>query len=490
YRTGDVVKYREGGELEYVGRADSQVKVRGYRIELGEVEAALRAQSQVKEAAVLVRGEEKGEKRLVAYVVAEAGAETTVAELRDYLRERVPAYMVPSSIMLIDTLKLTPNGKIDQRALPDPDEARPAARNAFVAPRNLTELHIAEIWEEVLNIRPVGATDNFFDLGGDSILGLRVAARIFKKFAYDLPLSAFFAGGTVEHIASIIRDKTGTRSSHLVALQTGGARAPIFFVHPIGGGVVCYAYLARLLGAEQPVYALQALEQDDPHREVETMADSYIEAMREAQPEGPYLLGGWSFGAYVAFEIAARLKREGQEVKLLAILDNAAPGLKGDSPEDDPLDGDDPVELARILESFANLKEPLPIAEDYLRQLAPDEQLLYIMEVAKKARIMPQELTLHQVKRSLNNFKSRVQAARSYTPQTYPGKVTLFRCTEPRADDRAILEADPTWGWNEISSEPVELHVVAGSHESMVAEPDVQDVAAQLKECIDRIEME
>jgi thioesterase domain-containing protein len=246
--------------------------------------------------------------------------------------------------------------------------------------------------------------------------------------------------------------------------------------------------LARHLGPDQTVYAFQALEKDDPHKTVETMAAAYIEAMREAQPNGPYLLGGWSFGTYVAFEMACQLKRAGEEIELLAICDNGKPGLNDQAPEDDPTSGKDPVALARILENFANLKEPLPIDEDHLRQLGPDEQLLYIMEQAKKARIMPQELTLHQVKRSLHNFKSRVEAARSYVPPVYPGKVTLFKADESQPWDTDYLATDPTWGWGGISSEPVEMHRVSGSHETVIAEPAVIDLAAKLKECIARIE--
>jgi amino acid adenylation domain-containing protein len=488
YRTGDLTRYREDGSIEYLGRIDSQVKVRGYRIELGEIEAVLRTFEPIQDAIVIQKGESREAQQLVAYVVPQPNSDLKIDTVRDYLKSELPAYMIPSAIMTIDALPLTLNGKIDYRELPDGDAEKAQARTAFVAPRNLVELHVAEIWQEVLNVPRVGATDNFFDLGGHSMLGLRVSARVFEKFGYDLPLSAFFDGGTVEHLASLIRNKTNTGSSHLVALQGGSSGPPIFFVHPIGGGVVCYAYLARHLGAEQRVYALQALEKDDPHTQVETMAASYIEAMRQAEPNGPYLLGGWSFGSYVAFEMASQLKQAGQEVELLAIFDNGAPGSNNQPPEDDPLDGKDPIALARILESFANLKEPMPIDEDHLQQLGADEQLLYIMEQAKKARIMPQELTLHQVKRSLHNFKSRVEAARSYVAQVYPGKVTLFRCAEIQPADTDVLAADPTWGWGRVSSEPVELHIVAGSHESMVAEPDVLDAAAKLKECIAQIE--
>jgi amino acid adenylation domain-containing protein len=488
YRTGDLARYREDGAIEYLGRIDNQVKVRGYRIELGEIEAVLRGFDLIQEAIVIQKGESRESQRLVAYVVPKGDGDLTIDAVRDYLKSELPAYMIPSAIMTIDMLPLTDNGKIDYRELPDWDDETAQVRRSFVAPRNLVELHVAEIWQDVLNVRPIGATDNFFDLGGHSMLGLRVSARIFEEFGYDLPLSAFFEGGTVEHLASLIQNKTNTRSSHLVTLQAGTSGPPIFFVHPIGGGVVCYAYLARHLGADQRVYALQALEKDDPHTQVETMAAGYIEAMRQVEPNGPYLLGGWSFGAYVAFEMASQLKQAGQQVELLAILDNGAPGLNNSAPEDDPINSNDPVALARILESFANLKEPMPIDEDHLRQLGADEQLLYIMAQAKKARIMPQELTLHQVKRSLHNFKSRVEAARSYAAQVYPGKITLFRCAETQPADTDVLAADPTWGWSRISSEPVELHMVAGSHESMVAEPDVLDAAAKLKECIAQIE--
>jgi amino acid adenylation domain-containing protein len=487
YRTGDLARYRKDGAIEYLGRIDSQVKVRGYRIELGEIEAVLKTFEPVQDAVVIQKGESREAQRLVAYIVPKANSDLTIAAVRDYLKTELPAYMIPSVIMLIDAFPLTQNGKIDYRELPDTD-AETAPVRTFVAPRNIVELHVAEIWQEVLNVPRVGATDNFFELGGHSMLGMRVSARIFEKFGYEVPLSVFFEGGTVEHVASLIRNKTDMSSSHLVMLQSGTSGPPIFLVHPIGGGIVCYVYLARHLGADQRVYALQALEKDDPHTQVETMAAAYIEAMRQAEPNGPYLLGGYSFGSYVAHEMACQLKRAGQEVELLAIFDNGRPGLIDQAPEDDPASGEDPVALARILENFGNLKEPLPIDEDYLRQLGADEQLLYIMEKAKNARIMPQELTLHQVKRSLHNFKSRVEAARSYVPPVYPGKVTLFKCAEIEPWESDFLAADPTWGWGQISTEPVELHPVAGTHETVIAEPAAIDLAAKLKDVIARIE--
>ncbi|HEX3187053.1 MAG TPA: amino acid adenylation domain-containing protein [Pyrinomonadaceae bacterium] len=489
YRTGDVARYLADGNLVYVGRVDTQVKIRGFRIELGEVETTIQQHPAVRAAVAFVCEDSRQEKRLVAYVVANEQTKLNAIELRNYLKDRLPSYMLPSSVVTLDELPLTSNGKVDYDALPKPD-TWPDVRNSFVAPRNLVELQIADIWEDVLNLRPVGVTDNFFDLGGHSVLALRVTAQIEKVFGVEIPLSAFFDGGTISRLAELVLNKTHTPPRHLVPIQKGDSKRPIFFVHPIGGGVVCYAYLARRLGPDQPVYGLAALEVDDPHTQVATMAAAYLEEIRTVQPHGPYYIGGWSFGAYVAFEIARQLKQQDEEVGLLAILDSGAPHTDQRPDEDDPIDSDDPVMLARTLEGFANVKEPLPIDEDYVRQLAPDDQLLYIMEQAKKANIMPQELTLTQVKRSLQNFRSRVRAGKDFVPELYPGKVTLFKCEHIEPRNVETLQADPGWGWSDISSEPVDIHSVPGSHETMVIEPDVRVLAEKLNACIAQTEME
>jgi amino acid adenylation domain-containing protein len=489
YRTGDIARYLADGNLVYVGRVDNQVKIRGFRIELGEVETTIQQHPTVRAAVACVCEDSRQEKRLVTYVVAAEQAKINVIELRNYLKERLPGYMLPSSVVTLDELPLTANGKVDYDALPKPD-TWPDVRNSFVAPRNLVELQIADIWEDVLNLQPVGVTDNFFDLGGHSVLALRVTAQIEKAFGVDIPLSAFFDGGTISRLAELVLNKTHTPPRHLVPIQKGDSKRPIFFVHPIGGGVVCYAYLARRLGSDQPVYGLAALEVDDPHTQVATMAAAYLEEIRSVQPHGPYFIGGWSFGAYVAFEMARQLKQQDEDVGLLAILDSGAPHTDQRPDEEDPIDSDDPVMLARTLEGFANVKEPLPIDEDYVRALAPDEQLLYIMEQAKKANIMPQELTLTQVKRSLQNFRSRVRAGKDFMPEPYPGKVTLFKCEHIEPRNVETLQADPSWGWSEISSEPVDIHSVPGSHETMVIEPDVRVLAEKLNACIAQIEME
>jgi amino acid adenylation domain-containing protein len=490
YKTGDLARFLADGNLEYLGRIDTQVKIRGFRIELGEVESTFAQHPAVNDVVVVVREDVPGDKRLVAYVTLDAEHPPALTDLRLYLREKLPAYMVPSAIVRLDVLPLTSNGKIDHAALPAPYETRREIQHTFVAPRNLMELQLAEMWEEVLNVRPIGLTDDFFDLGGHSILGLRLMARIQKQFDLDLPLATFFEGRTVEHLASIIRQRSVARANHLVTLQKGGTQPPVFFMHPIGGGIVCYVYLARQFADERPVYALQAFEVDDPHQRVETMATAYIEEMRKVQPHGPYLLGGWSFGGFVVIEIAKQLSEMGEEIGLLAIIDSEAPGVTDEWQDGEQVDEDDPIALAQQLQIMANRPDCLVIDEEYLRKLGRDEQLLYIMDLAKQAHLMPLELNLMQVKRSIHNLQTRIHAAKNYLPPVYSGKVTLFRCTDVLPRYQPFLESDPTWGWKNISSQPVDIHMIPGAHETMIVEPNVQVLAQKLKACIAGLEKE
>ena len=316
YRTGDLARYRPDGNIEFLGRGDDQVKIRGFRIELGEIEAVLGRHPAVRAAAVLAREDAPGEKRLVAYVAADA----TPDALRRFLKEFLPDHMVPAAFVPLDALPLQANGKIDRQALPSPDRIRPASDKAFVAPRDDLERQLAHIWEEVLGVRPVGITDNFFELGGHSLSAVRLFAMVEKQLGKKLSLTSIFQGATIEHLAELIRLKAtpGPRSS-VVPLQPGGSKLPLFLVHPAGGHVFPYLRLAQLLGADQPCYGLQARGLEDgqePHARIEDMAAYYIEALRTVQPTGPYLLGGWSMGGVVAFEMAQQLHAQGQQVAL------------------------------------------------------------------------------------------------------------------------------------------------------------------------------
>jgi len=321
YRTGDLARFRPDGCIEFLGRRDRQVKLRGLRIELGEVEAALVEHPAVAQAVVLAREDEPGVKRLVAYVVAGAGAAPVERELSLFIRETLPAYMAPARIVFLDALPLTPNGKLDREALPAPASKRLERGEGRVTPRDPLEIDLAKIWKKTLGIRAVGVTDDFFELGGNSLLALSLVARLNEAFGRTLPLATLFEAPTIRRLAMILRRKGWKPSwAALVPMQPAGGKPALFCVHAARGNVLFYAGLARHLGTDQPVYGLQARGMDSsraPDARVEDMAAAYIEEIKEVQPEGPYLLGGFYSGAYVALEMAHQLQQRGDRVELL-----------------------------------------------------------------------------------------------------------------------------------------------------------------------------
>jgi amino acid adenylation domain-containing protein len=339
YKTGDLARYLPDGNIEYLGRIDNQVKIRGFRIELGEIEAVLAQHPDVQEAVVIAREDEP---RLVAYIVSdliptripyqseclvkyddhlvpvqtadictagallegsmsfEKGKDSLRDKLRHALKEKLPNYMVPSDFILLMSLPLTPSGKIDRRALSQLSVYH-LSEKTFIAPRTPKEELLAGIWAEVLGVERVGVHDNFFDLGGHSLLAVKLMARIGQQFGKKLPLSTLIEGPTIEQLATVLNQSTEKMWSSLVAIQPNGTKRPFFCVPGIGGNVTDFYELALQLGNEQPFYGLQAVGLDGkskPYTNIEDMATHYI--MQTVQPQGPYLLGGHSFGALVA----------------------------------------------------------------------------------------------------------------------------------------------------------------------------------------------
>ena len=322
YRTGDLGRYRPEGTVEFAGRADRQVKIRGFRLEPGEVERALAQHPGVRESVVVLRESPQAGPALVAYVV---GRELYAAELRAFLLERVPQTMIPSAFVVLPALPLTPNGKLDDAALPAPDLSREAGA---AAPVGDIEHRLARLWENVLGIERVGVHDDFFALGGHSLMAIRLFSQIEAEFGRKLPITLLFESPTIAHLAQALRAEQTADWSTLVPIQSGGARPPLFLVHGFGGGVVGYAELARGLGDDQPVYGLQAVGLDGrtpPHETVEEMAAHFVDVVRSQQSQGPYYLGGYCFGGIVAFEVARQLEAQGQPVALVAIFEGYAP---------------------------------------------------------------------------------------------------------------------------------------------------------------------
>ncbi|MFL5384365.1 MAG: amino acid adenylation domain-containing protein, partial [Longimicrobiaceae bacterium] len=501
YRTGDRARWRESAEerergsaldpredprtpalphsrtavLEYLGRLDFQVKIRGLRVELGEIEAALAADPSVREAVVAARGEGE-DARLVAWVVAADGAVLSADDLRERLAATLPPYMVPGAFVEMDALPLTPSGKVDRRALPDPGSR---ASDGYVAPWTSTEIELADLWREVLGVERVGAADNFFALGGHSLLAVKLASRIRQRFGRELALAELFRSRTLRSLAAALeRETPGAADSPLVAIHAAGTRPPIFCVHPAGGTVFRYSDLARALGPDQPFHGLQARGVNDdaePLATVDEMASRYLDAIRTAFPRGPYVLGGWSAGGVIAYEMARRLREAGDDVPLLVLLDTHAPN------EDWRDRAPDEVDLyLQFTHDLAGVgAERLEELEAELRAVAEDERLPALAGWIARSGLPEAEATLAQIGRSVRVFAATLRAVNEHRLRDYPGDVLLLEVAEsvsglPRPEG-AVAAA-----WRPHVRGRLEARTVRGTHGTFLGEPYVADVAREL----------
>jgi amino acid adenylation domain-containing protein len=477
YRVMDRVRWSALGELEYFGRTDFQVKVRGFRIELGEVEAALGRHPAVREAVATVREDAPGDRRLVAYVTAEPG-EVSPAELRAWVGGRLPEYMVPSAVVVLDSFPLLPNGKTDRGALPAPEPAGGGGAAGEVAPRDALELAIARAWAEVLGVPAVGVRDSFFELGGHSLLGVRLMGRIEELTARRLPLAALFAAPTVEALASALRGEAAMGGAGpLVPIQPHGAGRPLFFVHAAGGNVVGYAELARRLGPGQPFYGLQSrgLDGDEaPHERIEAMAADYLAEIRAVQPAGPYRLGGWSMGAVVAFEMARQLEAAGDAVELLALVDPSTP----EEGAVRPLSGaDDPGLLASFALHLGIPPERVAVTPAEILALDPAERLRHAWEAARAEGAVPPDLDFTRFERLWSVFRHNVDALRRYRPGRLAAGAGVLLV---RAEGGSDPEGTSAARWRALTGGRVTVGTSPGDHFGMVREPHVRVLAEVL----------
>ncbi len=509
YRTGDLARFRPGGVIECLGRTDGQVKVRGYRVELGDVEAGLSTHPGVSAAAALAADDPAGFKKLVGYIVPKSEV-PDAADLRSWLKERLPEYMIPAAFVVLKTMPMTPNGKVDRRALPAPDHAELASATPAVAPRDEVEARLARVWEDVLEVKPVGVNQSFFDLGGHSLLAIRLLGRIEEEFGRRLALASLFRGPTVEEQAHVLRAESRSTAdgvwSPLVAIRPEGDKTPFFCVHPAGGIVYCFRDLARQLGGDRPFYALQAagLEGDQPPFEVfEEMAARYVEAIRSIQAEGPYHLGGWSLGGVIAFEMARQLSGTGQEVGTVALFDSWAPtalvrttseGQKALAEEVADLglfDNGDVIgsteELAFVLGQF-----PPEIVEEFggdarrltahLRDLPPEERRAFVLKAFQLDLVYDLETGPEQVERLWSVLRANLIAGTKYEPGTYSGRVVLFRA----GDAKDAPSTEPRNGWDALVTGGVTVHEVPGDHTTILRGANLRVLAGALRAELDR----
>jgi len=453
------------------------VKVRGFRIELAEVEAALARHPAVRDCIVDATEAASGQKLLVAHVVGKPGQQTPASdELKSYLKETLPEYMVPSAFMPLATVPLTPSGKVNRRALPAPDLGRKESRT-YVAPRTVTEMRVASVWEELLGIRPIGVRDNFFELGGNSLLAIRLLSRIRASLGRSPPVSALFEDATVEHLAALVRQEAGPWSP-LVEFSKGDGRRPFFCVHAVGGTVLGYVELARRLGPEQPFYGLQSRGLDgdqEPCGSVEEMAALYVEAVRSIQPSGPYLLGGWSMGGTIVLEMARQLQARGEQVALMALIDSydvtaAVEGLSSTQHESSRLG------LLFYRDLLKASGHELPLSEAALARMGPEELRGALEEVGKAAAtVMGAGAQPLQALRRV--FEANLRAAWRYRPPRHEGRLTCFEASE----SALVVQGGSRFGATEV-----EVHTLEGDHYSLLRAPGVEALAERLATCLER----
>ncbi len=452
YKTGDLVRWLPDGNIEFLGRTDFQVKIRGFRVEPGEIENILDKHPGVAGAVVTAR-ELDGEKRLAAYIVP-SPEKSSQNELRSYLKKHLPEYMVPADFVFLESFPLTPNGKVDRRALPPPEMRVVEADVNFVAPRDDAETRMARIWEEVLRKKPIGVRDNFFELGGHSLSAVRLTQRVEKEFGTKLLLTVLLEAPTVEQLTALVQGKNSGARSSIIALQPEGNKPAFYFVHGMGGSVLRFRDLARNIPRDQPFYGIQArgLDGSEPIlNRVEDMVQVYLRDLRAFQPEGPYLLGGYSFGGYVALEMARQLLAEGQEVGALVLIDTYVHGKQS------------------LLRRFSSLPFDRKVA------YVTNKLSRYKKGIKRRIDFMLLPPAVKQVRRSC------VAAENSYQPRLYLGRITLFRASERGL--RGLEDAGG--GWEQFAGGGLEVNELDGDHGNILNEPGVRILAARLCACLD-----
>ncbi|MBD2603275.1 amino acid adenylation domain-containing protein [Scytonema hofmannii FACHB-248] len=482
YKTGDLVRYLPDGNIQFLGRIDNQVKIRGFRIELGEIEEVLNQHPDVLNAVVITGVDSGGNKSLVGYIVPATEQLNSENKLRTFLKEKLPDYMVPANFIILDSLPLTPNGKVDRNALSALNVERKIDSNQQILPRTPLEYKLVGIWEEILQISSIGVTENFFDLGGHSLLAIRLIAAIEQRLGCNLPVVTLFREGTIEKIAALIeQERTTSDLDVLVPLQTKGNLPPLFLLHQAGGYALSYSLFAQTLGQERPVYALQARGLDGkqpPLDTIEAMAASYINAIREILPSGPYLLGGHSLGGLIAFEMTAQLEAAGEQVENLLIIDTHPPLS---TLENDASLEDDAGILCFMVEQIGiHFNTTINISYEEVSSRNQEAQFEYVLQILQQSEVIPPDLGRNFIAGLVNVYKTNVQASLRYQPQTVKAAISLFK-TASLAEQ---FPDDATVGWGELTTDQVRVCCLTGEHQTIMREPHVKKLTAEIAEVL------
>jgi amino acid adenylation domain-containing protein len=460
YKTGDLARYFEDGNLEFLGRADFQVKIRGFRVEMGEVEAVLCGVTGVREAVCAAHGDASGQKSLIAYVVAEDGVILKEDDLKASVAAKLPDFMVPSQVMLLAAMPLSQNGKLDRKALPKPGSM--SQGDAYVAPRTDLERGMAAIWEDVLQRKPIGIREDFFKLGGHSLLAVMLVSRVKAQLDVDIPLSRMMDHPTIESLVQSIARPSSVpgEHTHLVTLCATGKRLPLFLFPGAGGYSFIYRDLPALLGEDQPVYTLQAIGAEDESQalglSIEDMAQIYVREILGARPNGPYVLAGYSFGVLVAYEVARQLHALGHSVPLLISLDGYAPGY----PQLLPMSG----RLLSHLKAF--VRADAHGRSEYLKARAENLKRRVLQVFGREHELIEDipfaDEEMNQRMRKL--WAHFWQARNRYRPQGVQPCDMLLIKTEVAEEWIGTRKVDPLYGWVEFVTGDVSVVTIPGVH--------------------------
>jgi amino acid adenylation domain-containing protein len=472
YRTGDQVRFRADGQLEFIGRIDFQVKIRGFRIELTEIEAKLEAHPQLRQVVVLAK-ERAGTKYLVGYVVPMVGADLSAKALGNWLQDKLPNYMVPSQWVMLENLPLTPNGKVDRKALPEPSISS-RQTTEFDPPQDVLERELIQLWEELLG-QPVGVQDNFFELGGHSLLVARLCDRITTQLHCQISPMALFQAPTVRQLGQYLKQSSTQPRSALdsaVVIQPGAEQQPpLFAIHVLGEGGRFFRPLAKYLGVEQPVYGLAAQMMDNdnaPNNRVEDLATYYIEQMQAIQPEGPYYLVGMSYGGSVAYEMACQMEQRGLTIGMIGLLDTYGPQSEALPSRE------------RLIAHWRSLKqEGLAYISDKIKQMSQSRIDRLRVRYARIAQKLGQPISYELRYKMI--LSDNLKASDTYRPEFYGGRLSLFRATDAIFYPQSYLTAG--LGWRELVGS-LDIYDVPGDHMTMVEEPHAAVLAQQMRQAM------
>jgi len=497
YKTGDICRFLPDGNIEFMGRNDSQIKLRGLRIELGEIEQALLRHKLVKEAVVIVHKSDSGDKQLVGYLVPFEN-EIDVNDVQKELRKQLAAYMVPSVYMIIDEIPLTVNGKVNKKALPEPDRSNILNSDEIVLPRNDAETRLKKIWERILGIKPISIYDNFFDIGGNSLKAVVLFDELSKLTNDPLPLATLFEAPTISQLAKIIsgRDDESVKKSSGLAVKINAKEssdstlAPFFCVHGHFGNVLNFERLAKELESSHPFYGLQAIGitgKEKPLTSIPKIAEKYVSEIKKVQPEGPYFIGGFCFGTLVALEIAHQMKENGDEVSSLVMFDPHPTMYQN------LLDNNATKNFRKYFKS-----QRIQIHKSELSGLDRVQRTGYMIKLIVRniiSRIRGATLKMadricEQFNRPLPKVFCDVEltnelANSKYKRKRWAGRVDLFMSKEVAQG----YSNNPEKDWQGITDGEVNVHlinddgIIAGGE--MFNEPYVNDLAEKVRQCLD-----